>query len=96
MTSLQSPAYLWSRVIHLSWRWRRYVPPKHQFKPEPHGATSQKAIFFRVDYWSPLYRSLKVAVLGPVFGPPLYIHKYIDHHDWYFSFTRIPHHRGKI
>jgi hypothetical protein len=45
-TSLQSPAYLWSRVIHLPWRWRRYVPPKRQFKPGPHVATSQKTIFF--------------------------------------------------
>jgi hypothetical protein len=33
-------------VIHLPWRWRRYFPPKRQFKPDPHGAASQKTIFF--------------------------------------------------
>jgi hypothetical protein len=44
----QTPAYQWSRVIHLPWRWRRYVPPKHRFEPEPHGAISQKTIFFIV------------------------------------------------
>jgi hypothetical protein len=42
-TSVQSPAHIWDRVIHLPWRWRRYVPPKRRFK---HGATSQKTIFF--------------------------------------------------
>jgi hypothetical protein len=32
----------------------------------------------RPAYISSAYRSLKVAVLGPVFGPPLYIHTYIS------------------
>jgi hypothetical protein len=44
--SLQSPAYLWSRVTHPPWRLRRYVPPKRRFEQQPHGATSQKRIFF--------------------------------------------------
>jgi hypothetical protein len=32
----------------MSLRWRRYVPPKRRFKPDPHGATTQKIIFFRL------------------------------------------------
>jgi hypothetical protein len=46
--SLQSPDYLWFRVIHLPWRWRRYVFAKRRFKPDPHGATSQETIFFSI------------------------------------------------
>jgi hypothetical protein len=34
--------------IFLSWRWRRYVPPKRRFTQELHGATSQKSAFFIV------------------------------------------------
>jgi hypothetical protein len=53
--------YLWSRVIHPPWRWRRYIPPKRLFKPNPHGATSQKTIFFKifpVQVWaSPVFSS---------------------------------------
>jgi hypothetical protein len=32
----------------LSWRWRRYVPPKRRFIQYPHGAKSQKTLFFIV------------------------------------------------
>jgi hypothetical protein len=34
--------------IFLPCRWRRYVPPKHRFTQELHGATSQKTAFFIV------------------------------------------------
>jgi hypothetical protein len=34
--------------IFLSWRWRRYVPPKRRFTQDLHGATSQKTAFFIV------------------------------------------------
>jgi hypothetical protein len=34
--------------IFLSWRCRRYVPPKRRFTQDLHGATSQKAAFFIV------------------------------------------------
>jgi hypothetical protein len=30
----------------LPWRWRRYVPLKHRFTQDLHGATSQKTAFF--------------------------------------------------
>jgi hypothetical protein len=30
------------------WWWRQYGPPKHPFLQEPHGDTSQKAIFFKI------------------------------------------------
>jgi hypothetical protein len=35
--------------------------------------------FFKLLTQHSSYRSLKVAVLGPVFGQPLYIHTYIQH-----------------
>jgi hypothetical protein len=34
--------------IFLPWGWRRYVPPKRRFTPDPHGATSWKTAFFIV------------------------------------------------
>jgi hypothetical protein len=34
--------------ILLQWRWRRYVPPEHQFTQDLHGAASQKMAFFIV------------------------------------------------
>jgi hypothetical protein len=34
--------------IFLSWRWRRYVPPKCRFIQDLHSATSQKTAFFVV------------------------------------------------
>jgi hypothetical protein len=37
----------WQRMF-LSWRWRRYVPPKRRFTQDLHGATSQKTALFIV------------------------------------------------
>jgi hypothetical protein len=33
--------------MFLSWRWRRYVPPKRWFTQDLHGTTSRKTAFFK-------------------------------------------------
>jgi hypothetical protein len=53
LVCFEPTAYLWCRIIHLPWRWRRYVPPKRRFKPDPHGAISHRTIFFIVIAWKP-------------------------------------------
>jgi hypothetical protein len=45
--SLQPPAHAGSSFTDfLSWRWRRYVPPKWRFTQDLHCVTSQKTAFF--------------------------------------------------
>jgi hypothetical protein len=79
-SSLQSPAYLWSRVIHLPWICRWYVLPKRRLKPDPHVATSQKTIF------SNRLHSRRIITIQ--------FSLIVGRHDSYWLRTGIPRDRG--
>jgi hypothetical protein len=46
---------LWRNTLFLAhkfllpWWWKQYVPPKRRFLQEPHGITSKKTPFFKID-----------------------------------------------
>jgi hypothetical protein len=58
--------------IFLSWRWRRYVPPKRRLTQDLHSATFQKTTFFIVtavkasNHTKIFYISELVPVIGPL------------------------------